>query len=180
MLWFDEALRKIKKHRPCLNTLFDTMAKLPDKLLPESWHTYFAMQANNAAWDLAQTTADAISRLDLLDAAHASAWHWRQVGTELNHMRSGMLLAMVHSRMGMGASAWAYAQPMHAFFVGKADTPDWELAFAHVIYAMAAHANGQDQVFRDAFPAAVQSLNAIQDPEDRAVVQKTFGFMPKP
>jgi hypothetical protein len=33
-------------------------------------------------------------------AAHASAWHWRKVGTELNRMRVTMLLAELHSSLG--------------------------------------------------------------------------------
>jgi hypothetical protein len=33
----------------------------------------------------------------MLDAAHASAWHWAKVGSELNRMRATLLLAEVRT-----------------------------------------------------------------------------------
>ena len=75
------------------------MANTPDNLLPESWHKYFAIEANNAAWTLSESLADISLRTEVLDLAHASAWHWRVAGKEIHHMRSVMLLALVHARM---------------------------------------------------------------------------------
>ena len=153
------------------------MAQIPDNLLPASWHKYFAMEANNAAWDLSEGSEDVMGNTALLDAAHASAWHWRVAGTELHHMRSVMLLALVHARLGMGISAWAYAEQMKNYFTAKPDTPDWEIAFVHVIHALAAQAHGQAEAFQRSYASAVASLDAIQDPEDRAVVMKTFKLL---
>ncbi len=56
------------------------MRQSPDNLLPENWHKYFAIEANNAAWSMSEAVADVSLRIDLLDAAHAAAWHWRVVG----------------------------------------------------------------------------------------------------
>lgn len=150
------------------------MAKLPDKLLPESWHRYFAIEANNAAWTLSESLADISLRTEILDTAHASAWHWRVAGQEINHMRSVMLLALVHARMNMGPSAWAYAERMRMYFTEKNDTPDWELAFTHTIHALAAKSFGKVAEYQASRQAAIQSLAAIKTPEDRAVVMKTF------
>ena len=151
----------------------------PDNIQIDSWHKFFAMQANNAAWELSETSSDVLNQSKLLDAAHAAAWHWRAMGTELHQMRSVMLLALVHARMKMGPSAWAYAETMKNFFVAKADTPDWELAFAHTIHALAAHANGQMAAFKVANQCAIDSMAAINDPEDKAVVEKTFQLISK-
>ena len=115
----------------------------------------------------------------MLDAAHASAWHWAQVGNELNRMRATMLLAEVHAVLGHGSVALPLAQEMRAFFVGR-DTPDWELAFTHAIYAHAAHAACQIAEYRSAYQQAVVALEAITDKEDRSVVLKTFSQIPKP
>ena len=155
------------------------MSQSPDNLQIESWHRFFAMQANNAAWDLSETSSDVLNQPELLDAAHASAWHWRAVGTELHHMRSMMLLALVHARMNMGPSAWAYAEKMKTFFEAKSDTPDWEMAFVHTIYTLAAHANAQMDAFQMSRLRATECLAALKDPEDRAVVEKTFNLIPK-
>jgi hypothetical protein len=155
------------------------MAQIPDNLLPASWHKYFAMEANNAAWDLSEGSENVMGNTALLDAAHASAWHWRVAGTELHHMRSVMLLALVHARLGMGICAWAYAEQMKNYFTAKPDTPDWEIAFVHVIHALAAQAHGQAEAFQRSYASAVASLDAIQDPEDRNVVVKTFNLLPQ-
>jgi hypothetical protein len=155
------------------------MAQTPDNFLPASWHKYFAMEANNSAWDLSEGSENVLGNTALLDAAHASAWHWRVAGTELHHMRSVMLLALVHARLGMGPSAWAYAEQMKNFFTAKSDTPDWEIAFVHVIHALAAQAHSQAEAFQTSHASAVTSLGAIQDPEDRAVVEKTFNLLPQ-
>ena len=150
------------------------MQNTPDNLLPDSWHKYFAIQANNTAWTLSESLADISLNTEILDTAHASAWHWRVVGKEINHMRSVMLLALVHARMNMGPSAWAYAERMRMYFTEKNDTPDWELAFTHTVHALAARAFGQSAEFKASRQAALQSLQKIQDPADRDVVMKTF------
>jgi hypothetical protein len=53
-------------------------------------------------------TRSAAEDQEMLNAAHASAWHWAGVGTELNRMRATMLLAEVHALLGLGQSALAY------------------------------------------------------------------------
>jgi hypothetical protein len=156
------------------------MPQPPADADPLHWHRYFAMQGNNRAWDLAvQARATAADR-ELLDAAHASAWHWRVAGTEQNHMRSAMLLAEVHSLLGHGATALSYANEMHAWFLARPDTPDWEMAFAHAILAHAAHAAGDHALHVRSYRDASASLAAIADPEDRAIVQQTFQQVPAP
>ena len=155
------------------------MQNTPDNLLPDSWHKYFAIQANNTAWTLSESLADISLNTEILDTAHASAWHWRVVGKEINHMRSVMLLALVHARMNMGPSAWAYAERMKRYFTDKADTPDWELAFTHTVHALAARAVGNTTAFETSRQAAVTCIDAIGSPEDRGVVMKTFQLLAK-
>jgi hypothetical protein len=156
------------------------MPHLPQDNSPQSWHRFFAMEGNNRAWDLANGSLDAAARSELLDAAHASAWHWQAVGTELNHMRAKMLLAEVHALAGHGATALAYAEEMRRYFLGKGDTPDWELAFAHAIYAHAAHAAGRPDLHGPAHAAAASAVAAIAGDEDRAIVLQTFRHVPAP
>src|SRR6266496_46965 len=116
------------------------MARSPEDTDLVSWHRHFAMEANNRAWQLSIEPRDPVRDREMLDAAHASAWHWQVAGTKLNHMRATMLLAEVHALLGHGRTALAYAREMREYFVHKADTPDWETAFAHAVYAHAAHA----------------------------------------
>ena len=155
------------------------MSKLPENLLPESWHRFFAITANNAAWDMSESLEDVLNHTELLDAAHASAWHWRVAGTTINQMRSTMLLALIHARMDMGPSAWNYAESMKKYFTEISETPDWELAFVYAIHAWAALACGKLDEYKVSHHKASECLEAIKDPEDREVVLKTFSLIPK-
>ena len=155
------------------------MSKTPENLHPESWHRFFAITANNAAWDISESLENVLNHTELLDAAHASAWHWRVAGTTINQMRSTMLLALIHARMDMGPSAWNYAESMKKYFTEISETPDWELAFVYAIHAWAALACGKLDEYKVSYHKASLCLDAIKDPEDRAVVLKTFSLIPK-
>jgi hypothetical protein len=144
------------------------------------WHRFFAIEGNNRAWRLAEAERTAEQRAEMLDAAHAAAWHWKAVGTELHRMRAHMLLAEVHALLGHGATAMAYANGMHGYFLGKNDTPDWELAFTHAIQAHAAHAAGERDAHRSGYALAEAAVAAIKDEEDRAIVLEIFRNVPKP
>ena len=138
------------------------------------------MQCNNRAWALSVKSRSPVEDREMLDAAHASAWHWGLVGTELNRMRAVMLLAEVHALLGHGATALGLAEEMRAFFLARADTPDWEIAFTHAIHAHCAHAAGEAGMHRAAYQDAVRALAAVADEEDRSIVAETFGRVPAP
>jgi len=154
--------------------------KPPENPAPESWHRFFASAANNRAWELAELPAEDIDALELLNAAHAAAWHWQQVGTELNRMRALMLLALAHARVGLGATALAYADEMRSYFLSRSDTPDWEVAFTHVVHAHAASVAGVRDHHARSYTHAVQAVTAIVDEEDRAIVRRVFRHVPSP
>jgi hypothetical protein len=156
------------------------MPKPPEDNRPETWHRFFAAEANNRAWDLAEQWVAGNGGTEVLDAAHASAWHWRAAGTELHHMRATMLLAHVHALVGHGQSSLAYAREMHAWFLGKPDTPDWEVAFARTILANAARVAGSSELYESEYQAARASVAAIADEEDKAIVLRTFRQVPVP
>ena len=144
-----------------------------------AWHKRFAAECNNRAWELTTAARGAPEDREMLDVAHASAWHWGKVGSELNSMRATMLLAEVHALLGMGERALANAEEMRTYFLAH-ESPDWEIAFAHAIYAHAAHAAGRANEHRDAYAQAEAALAAIADDEDRAIVAATFRLVPPP
>lgn len=156
------------------------MSNVPDPDPELTWHRRFAMQCNNRAWALSVMARTPEQDAEMLSAAHASAWHWGQIGTELQRMRAAMLLAEVHALLGHGATALALAGPMRDYFVGAAGTPDWELAFAHGIHAHAAARAGDARSHAGSHAAAQAALAVISDPEDRAIVEQTFAHIPAP
>ena len=143
------------------------------------WHQYFAIECNNRAWDLSTQARSNAEDMEMLNAAHASALHWAAMGKELNNMRATMLLAEVHSLLGYGKTALVYAEKMREYFL-DIDTPDWEIAFVHTIYAHAAYVSGEVTIHKAAYQQALDALDAIEDSQDREIVQKTFDGVPRP
>lgn len=154
--------------------------KSPQDTKPESWHRFYAASANNAAWTLAELPASEANHRDLLDAAHAAAWHWQQVGNELNGMRALMLLAVAHAQAGLGATALAYADEMRHYFLARPSTSDGEIAFAHAVHAHAASAAGAKELHARSYAQAVQAIAAIASEEERDNVQRLFRQVPAP
>jgi hypothetical protein len=149
------------------------MPHLPETTDPADWHRYFAIEANNRAWDLTVIERSTEEDAEMLHAAHAAALHWDAVGTELNHMRALMLLAEAHALLGMGRTAFAYAKEMREYFL-QADPPDWELAFVHAIHAHAAQVVGAAKAYEDSYDAAKKAIDGIASDVERAIVMKTF------
>lgn len=143
-------------------------------------HRWFAAECNNRCWGLTTVERTSAQDEDMLNLAHAAAYHWSVVGDTLNHMRADQLLAHVHALLDLGDTALSYARTCHAYFTGRDDTPDWELAFTHAILAHAAHAAGDDGLHASAWADAQAAIDAIADAEDRAIVEQTFSLIPAP
>jgi hypothetical protein len=105
------------------------------------------------------------------------AWHWWKVGAELNRMRATMLLAEVHSLLGFGPSALAYAEEMREYFL-RVGAPDWETAFVHVVHAHAASAAREAVKHRASYESAVAALGNISNEEEQRIVASTFSHVP--
>lgn len=154
--------------------------KSPDDSRPETWHRFFAASANNAAWTLAELPAGELDPQALLDAAHAAAWHWRHVGSELNRMRASTLLALAHARAGLGTTALAYADETRAYFLEKSNTPDWEVAMVNAVHAYAASAAGANEKHASSYAEAARAFAAIASDEDLGVVERVLRHVPRP
>jgi hypothetical protein len=156
------------------------MPHLPESTNPIDWARYFAIEANNRAWQLAsQRERSEIQLQEMLHAAHASAYHWNTVGTDLNRARAKYLLAEVHALVGFGASALSLATEALSYFE-TVDTPDWERAYLHVIHSHAAAAAGDAHSHAASYFTADAAVQSIVDPEDRRIVEQTFVQVPGP
>jgi len=113
----------------------------------------------------------------MLDAAHASALHWRRIGTELNVARAEMLLGHVHALLGHGDLALRHAGASFAYFIAR-DCPDWERAFAHAVLANAAAAAGNVDLHRRHYAVAKEIGAALSNAEERRMFEATFRRIP--
>jgi len=156
------------------------MPRSPEDIKTESWHRFYASTANNRAWELAELQASEVDLRELLNAAHAAAWHWQAVGNELNRMRAVMLLAQAHAMAGLGSSALAYADEMRSYFLARPSTPDWELAFVHTVHAYAASVAGSAEQHSESYVRAARALESIADEKDRSIVERVYRHVPAP
>ncbi len=144
------------------------------------WHRRFAIDANNRAWALAEMAQRSPAEdAEMLDVAHASAWHWSKVGTAHNTALADMLLAQVHALVGDGAPAMRHAEAMFAYF-GARESEPWEIAFAHAVLAHAAHAAHDDARHRQHYATASDLGAALANVEERAIFDATFRTVPAP
>ena len=73
-------------------------------------HRWFAVELNNLAWELYELPARTAEETErMIDAAHASVHHWRQVGSVLNGLRGQVLLASCYVAAGYGEDAIRHA-----------------------------------------------------------------------
>jgi hypothetical protein len=144
------------------------------------WQKWFAVACNNRGWELIEQPQRTLSEThEMLHAAHAAAWHWARVGTGLNEARANMLLGMAHALGGDGPLALRYATSAFNYF-NEHDAPDWEQAFVHATLAAAARSAGNHDLHAEHYREAARLGDAIADPEDREIFQRTFLQVPKP
>ncbi|MGZ5072282.1 MAG: hypothetical protein ACXWBL_04045, partial [Usitatibacter sp.] len=142
---------------------------IPADDLPKA-HRYFAVECNNRAWRLAESARRSPGEdREMLDAAHAAAFHWSKVGTEVHRARAEMLLAHVHALLGHGEAAMKLARRSFDF-VASRESPAWEVAFAHAVLANAAAACG-DRAMHEAHYQRARSLASSLDEGDRGVFE---------
>ena len=137
-----------------------------------------AVELFNHAWTLLDkedpTEAD---QEQLIHCAHASAWHWSQVGTAENRAVSEWQVARVYATLGRGEPAVHHSRLALAFAETVADAP-WVRASAYEGLARAYAVAGQTETALDWRDRAVAALDDIAGPEDRAVVERDIATLP--
>jgi len=156
------------------------MTEHPDQETIDRWHRWFAVECNNAAWELTSKPEPTVSEgAELLYTAYASAYHWFKVGTPLNQARAVLLLAHTHSLLDQGEQAMQYAQSVLPYFQ-SGEGADWDLAFTHLEIALAAAVKDDKAAHAQHYQIASELGQAIQDPEDRAIFLNELARIPVP
>lgn len=164
-----------------LKTLLETGEPLPDLRIDLAasdhgrdgvsghWHRSQAIAANNAVWGLLGQEISSPDHQDqLLDTAHAAAYHWARAAgrTPANSARASWLLSRCHVVLGHGDLALHHAE-QSARVVADSGLDDFDLAYAHEARARALACLDR---LEDA--AAARNLAAgvdIVDPDDRSL-----------
>jgi hypothetical protein len=144
------------------------------------WHRRFAVELFNRSWDLLeQPHRSPDDDAEMLAAAFASAWHWRQVGTAENIALGDHQIAKVASQVGQPKLALDYARrALEAIEIGHFG--DWQVAAAYEGMARACAATG-DIRGRDYWvQRCTIALGAVPDAGDRSVVAEQLLNLPAP
>lgn len=139
---------------------------------------YFAVEANNQAWKLLESGAgkDPARVRDVVNAAHASAYHWERCGEPINALRSAYLLTSVMTAVGWSQSAMWHAQETHAMLLGLPDeVPLFDRAASLVALSQAYELAGKEEEAA-VFLLDAESLAGGLEAEDRAVLRIYWGL----
>jgi len=101
-------------------------------------HRYFAVELNNTCWDFIDRSGQLSDEEGhrLVDRAHASLFHWSQVGEVINLARGHYLVSRAYSAAKNPVEALAHAT-LCLNICKKHEFGDFDLAFAYEAMARA-------------------------------------------
>jgi hypothetical protein len=130
-------------------------------------HRQTAVDLYNGLWPLMDKQRSPEEDALLLHQAHASLWHWTQVGTPQNLARGEWMCSRVYAILGRAEPAMWHARRCLEL---AGPYGDWDLAIAHEAVARALVLAGQPE------QAAAEIVAAravpIAEDGDRDVVEK--------
>ena len=143
----------------------------PETYTEAEAHRYFAQECNQHVWALvakADRTPD--EDAEMLDAAHASLFHWRYAGTGVHQQRGEWLISHVNALLGLGESALRHAERCLALTAThQGEMQDFDLAYAYLGMARA-HAILDHTADAHKYLALAEEAGmAITDEEDRTI-----------
>ena len=149
-----------------------------DPTLDESDERELAKRLFNAVWDLLESGDRSLDDNELmLNAAHASLYHWLQVGDSVNEVRGEWQLARVYSVLGRGEPALHHAQRSLDICL-QHDIGDFDRAFAYEALSRAHVVAGDRDLAMDYAEQARAAGAGIADEEDRDVFMADVADLP--
>jgi tetratricopeptide (TPR) repeat protein len=131
----------------------------------------FAKKLNGDVWDLLEKKKRTSQEQDLMiHAAHASLYHWLQVGTVLNQQRGEYVLARVYTAVGQSEAALRHAQRCLQLTGENPDVvQDFDRAFAYECLARAYACAGNRSEALFFLNEANRAGELIADLEDKKI-----------
>jgi len=141
-------------------------------------HREIAVTTYNRCWALLeQEVRTPDDDVELMTLAFASRYHWTFVGGPVQTICADWMISRVAAAQGAGSMALAYAQRAHSA-AQATGIDDWLVASCAEGLARAFAALG-DRQRRDEWYASAETLiQAIADPEDRALIASQLGTVP--
>ncbi|MDD2332512.1 MAG: hypothetical protein PHI68_07670 [Candidatus Cloacimonetes bacterium] len=156
-----------------VSTILIAASEEPNKEKPmtkedmKPFHEALAPGLFNACWDLLEKTDR--SRDDdnrLINFAHASLFHWKQIGAPINQQRGEWIISHVYAVLGHKEAALYHAENCYELTVKHSFT-DFDLAYAYEAMARAYALNGNREKFAEFHSQAVKAMDQISKDGDR-------------
>lgn len=130
-------------------------------------HRQLGVDLFNRTWTLIDKTDRTPDEVEIMiHTAHASAYHWRQVGTPLNFSRSDWQLSRVYAVLNRPEPALYHAR--RCLDICEAEgIGDFDLAFAYEALARSYHAGDQKEEAQKYLVLANQAGKKIKKKGDR-------------
>jgi len=141
-------------------------------------HRRLGIDLFNLVWDYLEKPERTQQEDDsMLNAAHASRYHWEQVGTALNLARGEWQLSRVYATLRRSEPALYHAQ--RSLEICEANgIGDFDLAFAFEAKARAMAIAGQFAECRTWLERARQAAQNIQEADDREWLEENLESVP--
>ena len=126
----------------------------------------------NHTWDLLDlgTSRTDAQTLEMIDAAHASNWHWSQIGGVEQAVVGTWMISRVNASAGYGPEAVRYAQQSLALLESGSGLPDWLGASVQEGLARAYLAADDRATAMQHATLAQEALTAIAEADDKALI----------
>lgn len=136
-------------------------------VITHEMHRQLGVDLYNFTWKLIDKPDRVLEESDLMiNAAHASAYHWRQVGVPLNFERSDWQLSRVYALLDRPVAALYHAQRCLEI-CQREGIGDFDLAFAYEAMARANVLGGKRDEARQYLEEAQEAGEMIKKKDDR-------------
>lgn len=115
---------------------------------------------------------------EMVHAAHASRYHWGEVGKPVNLARGEWQCSRVYAVLGRAEPALYHARRCVELNEANPEREDWDLASAYEAMARASAVGGDPTAATEWRAKAEAELAAVTDPEDRQVLEQDLATLP--
>lgn len=137
-----------------------------------------AVDLFNGVWRLIEKDDRSLEDDDrMLHMAHASRYHWGQVGTAVNLARGEWQVSRVYTVLGRGEPALYHAQRVLEICEANG-IGDFDLAFAYEALARGSAVAGDERQARTWTEQALAAAEGIADDEDRELLMTDLESIP--
>lgn len=138
-----------------------------EKLTLKEWHRKQAVDNFNKTWDLIEKKDRTKKEdLEMIHTAHASRFHWGQIGEPLHFARGEWQLSRVYSILNMSESAMFHGKQSLELCL-EHSIADFDLAFAYEAVARAYLVKNDETRMEEYFALALQAAQQIVKKEDK-------------